>query len=267
MTTARESNPSPGWPPPKAAEGRTPPRVSIVIPTVNEGEALDQTLRALSRLHPSPWELIVVDGHSEDETVAAAKLRGAKVLTVPIRRRAYQLHVGAQASQGEVLAFVHADTSIPEDAVAVMTTTLEDPSVALAGFTSVMVDDQGGVQRFTSWHNAVKTYYAPMFYRPWHGLFRGLRLLFGEQVMFCRRADYLRSGGFDPGMEIMEEADLCLKLNRFGRVRQLPERVYSSDRRVARVGVVRANLMFIVIALGWAVGISPRWLRRIFERM
>lgn len=250
-----------------AARHDEQPRVSIVIPTVNESETLEQTLKVLSSLQPSPWELIVVDGHSEDATVATAQRYGAKVLVAPIRRRAYQLHVGAQAARGDVLAFVHADTVLRKDALAVMATTLRDPEVALAGFSSVMVNDEGAVQRFTTWHNAVKTYYAPMLYRPWHGLFRGLRLLFGDQVMFCRRADYQRCGGFDPAMEIMEEADLCLKLNRFGRVHQLPERVYSSDRRVARVGAFRANLMFFAIALGWAVGISPRRLRRVFERM
>ncbi|MGB7709703.1 MAG: glycosyltransferase, partial [Microcoleus sp.] len=45
-------------------------RVSIIIPTLNEATCLERTLRQLSILNPPAWEVLVVDGGSQDETVA-----------------------------------------------------------------------------------------------------------------------------------------------------------------------------------------------------
>jgi hypothetical protein len=44
---------------------------------------------------------------------------------------------------------------------------------------------------------------------------------------------------------IMEEADLCLKMNRIGRIKQIRNKVYTSDRRVAKWGVIKSNAVFI----------------------
>lgn len=240
--------------------------VSIVIPVYNEAHRLNEVFASLAVLDPPALEVIVVDGQSTDRSVAVAREHGARVISAPERRRSLQLDLGARAARGEIVAFLHADTKVPWDALATMRQTLAEPEVALAAFTSIMWNGER-VQRFTTWHNWAKTYYAPMLYRPFRGLFHGLRLLFGDQVMFCRRRDYEECGGFDPTMEIMEEADLCLKLNRLGRIRQLGARVYSSDRRVTRAGALRANLLFIYIALGWALGLSRERLRTIFDRM
>lgn len=52
-----------------------------------------------------------------------------------------------------------------------------------------------------------------------HPFARGVRLLFGDHAMFFRRTDFLAVGGCNPGMTAMEEADLCAKLGRLGRIR------------------------------------------------
>ncbi|MGF1466656.1 MAG: TIGR04283 family arsenosugar biosynthesis glycosyltransferase [Sandaracinaceae bacterium] len=236
----------------------------MVIPTVNEEASLPGTLACLRGLDPPPLEVIVVDGGSADATARIAARWGARVVEVRPPGRARQLDAGARRATGSILCFLHADTVVPPHAMRTIGRTLEDPTVALAGFTSIMRGERG-VQRVTSFHNWIKTYYAPMLYRPFAGLFRGLRLLFGDQVMFCRRGDYLAVGGFDPEAPIMEEADLCLRLNRLGRIRQLSERVYSSDRRVAKWGVLRANLLYLTVALGWGVGYPKERLRMLYE--
>lgn len=241
------------------------PTVSIIIPTLNEADSLTATLERIIELQPAPAETLVVDGASEDETLKVARRLATRVFESSVRRRSYQLDLGARQARGDILAFVHADTLLPVDAIDHMRQTLATPEVTLGGFTSIMRGTR--VQRVTTAHNWIKTYYAPLLYRPFAVIFRGLRLLFGDQVMFCRRSDYLAVGGFDPAMEVMEEADLCLKMNTRGRIRQIRPRVYTSDRRVARYGVVRSNLLFIAIALGWGYGASRDRLRRWFDGM
>ncbi len=47
--------------------------VSIIIPTLNESKTLARTLRQLTVLDPPAKEVIVVDGGSQDDTVAIAQ--------------------------------------------------------------------------------------------------------------------------------------------------------------------------------------------------
>lgn len=236
--------------------------VSIIIPTLNEASCLGRTLAQLSILNPAPCEVLVVDGGSDDETIAIAQAAGVNVLSCPQRGRSPQMNQGAEAATGDILCFLHADTYVPDDLVAVIEATLADKTVAGGGFISLMAGAQT-TRWGVSLHNYLKTYYAPLLFRP-HLFFRGLRLLFGDQVMFCRRADFWACGGFD-NLPILEEADLCLKLVRRGRIRQVNRIVQSSDRRVAHWGAPKATAIYLYIGLLWGLGVSPTYLKKFYE--
>lgn len=239
-------------------------RVSIIIPTLNEAASLGRTLRCLSVLTPPAWEVLVIDGGSQDETVEIAKTVGAKVVVSEQGGRSIQMNRGAEVATGDVLCFLHADTLIPDDAIAVIVKTLADPTIACGGFISLMTGPET-TRWSVSLHNYLKTYYAPLLFHPYLFWFKGLRLLFGDQVMFCRRADFQNGGGFDPALPIMEEADLCLKLIRCGRICQVNRVVQSSDRRVAKWGVWKATAIYAYIGFLWGIGVSATYLRRFYE--
>lgn len=246
-------------------------RVSIVIPTLNEAGCLGRTLRQLRLLDPPAWEVLVVDAGSEDETVSIAECVSEslapstqmRVIASEKRGRSAQMNQGAEVATGEILCFLHADTLVPDDLVAVINRTLADKGVACGGFISLMAGStttRWGV----SLHNYLKTYYAPLLFRP-HLFFRGLRLLFGDQVMFCRRDDFWKVGGFDSALPILEEADLCLKLVQLGQIRQVNRIVQSSDRRVARWGTLKATAIYLYIGFLWGLGVSPSYLKQFYD--
>ena len=54
-------------------------KISFVIPTLNEGKAIEGTLKCLLE-YGGPKEIIVSDGASKDDTVAIAKRYGAKAV-------------------------------------------------------------------------------------------------------------------------------------------------------------------------------------------
>jgi rSAM/selenodomain-associated transferase 2 len=238
-------------------------RISIIIPTLNEASCIGRTLRQLSILDPPAWEVLVVDGGSEDGTVAIAQAAGVQVLFCTERGRAIQMNQGAKAASGEVLCFIHADTWVPDDLVEIIERTLADPEVAGGGFVSLMAGSSK-TRWWMSLHNFLKTYYAPLLFRP-HLFFQGLRLLFGDQAIFCRRTDFWQCGGFDRTLAIMEEADFCLKLVRQGRIRQVNRIVQSSDRRVARWGFWQATAIYLYVGFLWGFGISPTYLKRLYR--
>lgn len=239
--------------------------LSVIIPTLNEAKALPATLDVLAGLDPAPIEVIIADAGSEDKTVEIASAAGATVLSDLPKGRAGQMNAGVAAASGDRLCFLHADTIIPKDFVTLVDEVLSDPKTALAGFISIM-KGAGGVRRVTTAHNFIKTWYAPLFFRP-VSFVRGCRLLFGDQVMICRREDFEAVGGWDADQFIMEEADLCLRMVRGGRgrVRQVPRKVWSSDRRVAEWGFWRANLTYIYVGMMWGFGAKSAHLDKHYE--
>lgn len=237
--------------------------VSLIIPTFKEAAYLDRTLDIVAHLDPPPLETIVVDGGSQDETLAVAASFSVQVLRSPARGRAVQMNAGARQARGDILVFLHADTQLPFDAIAVIQRTLSDKKVACGGFISLMAGAET-----TRWgislHNALKTYYTAFLFRP-ICFWQGLRILFGDQVMFCRRADFLDCGGFDTSLPIMEDAALCMQLLPYGRIVQVNRVVQSSDRRVAAWGAWKATGIYLTVGCLWAVGVPARWLKAWYD--
>jgi glycosyltransferase involved in cell wall biosynthesis len=163
-----------------------------------------------------------------------------QILRLNRRGRAVQMNAGAALARAPLLAFLHADTQPPLDLVAAARRWfLDRRNVALGFVPSIEVDEERMERRRTtaadgageidertknrrshllvaqSAHNTIKTLFYPALLRPLSFL-RGLRLLFGDQVIVVRRADLERVGGFDERYRIMEDADLCLRLHKAG---------------------------------------------------
>jgi len=226
--------------------------IALVIPMLNEAAALPRILRCLGALHPAPAEIIAVDGGSTDGSAAIAAAGGLRVIHAP-RGRGAQINAGVAAASAPLVCVLHADTILPDDAMAVIEATMADARLALAGFLPLLCGPDR-VRWGTSLHNWAKTYYGPLLFRP-HLFVRGLRLLFGDHAMFFRRADFLAAGGCDTSLPIMEDADLCLRLHRLGRIRLVNRVVMTSDRRITAWGPLRANLIYLRVSVSWAVGL------------
>jgi glycosyltransferase involved in cell wall biosynthesis len=86
------------------------PRISVVVPTLNEARNLPYVF---SRLPADVHEVIVVDGHSVDNTIAVARQLRPDVRVVQQTRRGKgnALACGFEAATGDVIAMVDADGS------------------------------------------------------------------------------------------------------------------------------------------------------------
>ena len=86
------------------------PRVSVVVPTLNEARNLPHVF---SRLPANVHEVIVVDGHSVDDTVAIARRLRPDVRIVRQTRRGKgnALACGFEAATGDIIAMIDADGS------------------------------------------------------------------------------------------------------------------------------------------------------------
>lgn len=235
--------------------------VAIVVPMLDEAPALPRLARCLAALDPRPAEIILVDGGSSDASVAVAQALGLTVITAP-KGRARQCNAGVAATTTPLVMVLHADTWIPDDAMAVVVATMADARTNLAGFTAILAGPRK-TRWVTSFHNWIKTWYAPALFRP-HLFLRGGRLLFGDHAMFFRRADFESIGGFDEAMAVMEEADLCVRMARLGRTRLVNRIVITSDRRIERWGEWKANWIYLKVGFRWGMGIKPKALGHLY---
>ena len=191
-------------------------------------------------------EVVLVDGGSTDATAAiAARSRQVRLLTSP-RGRARQMNAGARAAGGDVLLFLHADTLLPDGALAAVEATVGDPGV-IAGRFDVRFDNPRPVFRMIAWFMNQRS--------RWSGISTG------DQAIFVCREPFEALGGY-PEMPLMEDVELCRRFKRRGHMAALRLTVTTSARKWERAGAVRIILLMWALRLLYMAGVSPARLHR-----
>jgi rSAM/selenodomain-associated transferase 2 len=155
------------------------------------------------------------------------------------------MNTGAAAAHAEILLFVHADTRLPRAA-------LERVRHAI---------DQGQVWghfkvRLSGRRFAFRVIETLMNWRS-----RISRTATGDQAMFVRRDVFKMLGGF-ADIALMEDIELCGRLNWIGPPACLSERAVTSSRRWERRGIVRTVLLMWLLRLMYRLGVPPSRLAR-----
>ena len=88
-------------------------RISVVVPVKNEEEKIRDCLEAVFSQSFKPYEVILVDGHSDDGTVKRASEFPVNVFYEEYSTRAGACKVGVENAKGEFVAFTDVDC-IPE---------------------------------------------------------------------------------------------------------------------------------------------------------
>jgi len=96
-------------------------KISIIIPTLNEEEAISRTLSAIpdNQLNEMGYdvEVVVVDGGSGDRTRELAAIMGAKVVVEPKRGYGVPIRTGFRNSTGDIIAKADGDSTYPIEAL------------------------------------------------------------------------------------------------------------------------------------------------------
>ncbi len=231
------------------------PKISIIIPVLNEAATIQETLIRLQEA--SEVEVIVVDGGSRDETVAIAKCVG-KVLakSLPINvistaaGRARQMNAGAAAATGDILLFLHADTHLPIGFDILVRQALQNPGTIAGAFELRINAQLLGLRLIEKMVNMRS---------------RFLSMPYGDQAIFLKATLFHEIGGF-PEIPIMEDFEFMLRLRHQGRITLVPAPVLTSGRRWQKLGVVKTTLINQLIIACYFLGVSPEQLIRWYTR-
>jgi rSAM/selenodomain-associated transferase 2 len=222
-----------------------PPLISVIIPTLNEEGTLGPTLRRVQR-QAEPFETLVVDGGSEDETRALARSRGATVLQA-LKGRATQMNRGAEEATGSVFLFLHADTLLPPDGLSIIRNTIAAPNIS-SGIFRLQFDDPTPLLRFYAWCTRW----------PW------IRLCFGDRGQFVERSAFEAVGGF-PEWPLFEDLELAARLHQHGGFRILDTAVTTSARRFRRHGPLRQQLRNLYLWSHYMWGTDPERVAHLYH--
>jgi len=207
-------------------------KISVIIPTYNEESVIGSTLEDLSR-HHSPDEVIVVDGGSDDKTVESAR-KNARVIR-SAKGRARQLNEGARVASGSILLFLHADTLLPKDGIALIRNTIQKGS-------------QGGRFRLRFdkaefWLKVFSSYTRFHFFS------------YGDQGFFVTKSLFKQLEGFRENVPF-EDIDFYKRLSRQIKPLILKENVVTSARRFTASGSLRQKFVNIYLVGLYYLGID-----------
>ena len=220
-------------------------QLAIVVPVLNEAANIPALCAHLQRIAPSA-EVVLVDGGSTDDTVRLARACGMTVVSAS-RGRARQMNAGAQATQSPHLLFLHADTQLPEQALALVQDALQQHAW---GRFDVRIQGQATMLRVVA------------FFMNWRS--RLTAIATGDQAMFMTRQAYDKVQGF-PDQPLMEDIEMSSALKRISPPLCLRQQVLTSGRRWEQRGVWRTMVLMWRLRLAYWMGTPAEVLARAYR--
>ena len=168
--------------------------------------------------------------------------------------RARQMNAGAAAAQGSVLLFLHADTSLPPEALDLIQKSLADPDICGGAFALRIVPSGGlpgpGLRCIARAANLRS---------------KLTRAPYGDQAIFLRQDCFQALGGF-ADIPLMEDLEFMTRLRRSGRkIRLLDAGAATSARRWEAEGLLRCTGRNLLLRALYHLGVSPRRLARFYK--
>ena len=218
-------------------------KISVIIPTLNESAVLANTIGKIRQC--SPYEILVGDGGSADDTPDIARQSGARVIHSKTGR-ASQMNAAANEAVGDLLLFLHADTFLDPAGYRKMSKVMSHGNLVGGAFSFQLDSDKiflRVISRLATWRS------------------RYFNLVYGDQAIFVRKDIFRETGGYPP-LPICEDLDFFRILKKRGKVVILDEKAYTSPRRWLSEGAVFTTFCNIVIAALFLFGFPPKTLAR-----
>lgn len=221
--------------------------LSIIVPTLNEAQNLQQTLQPLQPLRGSELEIIVADGGSDDGTLELAQNWADQIIRAP-KGRAAQMNTGAKLANGSTLLFLHADAHL---SAATLQAVRHKTDRATWGRFDVELRSERFVFRIIEKMMNLRSCVT--------------NVATGDQAMFVNTEVFRQLGGF-PEIALMEDVALSKKLRAISRPLCVCQPVSVSVRYWEKNGVLTSVMRMWYIRAAYLLGVSPDTLKNLYYR-
>ena len=218
-------------------------KISIIIPTLEEAQGIEKSLSRACALNPH--EIIIADGGSQDDTVKTARNFTPNIIESEAGR-ALQMNTGAQIATGDILLFLHADSSISENGYSRIVEVMQDDET-VGGAFSLEIDSRAKSLQLISALATLRS--------------RKLNLVYGDQAFFVRKKVFQEMDGYAI-LPICEDLEFYQRLRKMGRVILLEEKATTSARRWQKEGILLTTLRNFLIATLFLMGFPPKLLSK-----
>ena len=182
------------------------PRITIVTPSYNQGQYIEETLRSvLLQAYPN-LEYLVIDGGSRDDTVEVLRRYSDQLhfwVSEPDRGQSHALNKGFSQGTGDIFAWVNSDDMLaPGALVAVAEAWRRHPGTLIAGRVS-WFEHTGLAEREHAQRN--------LAFEPMVAYWRGASE-FHQPGIFFPAELFRRVGGIDESFRYAMDYDLFCRL-------------------------------------------------------
>ena len=216
--------------------------ISVIVPTRNEEELLPRCLESVLS-EKEELELIVVDGNSSDGSIEVARSYTDQVLALKISDLAAQLNAGAGVAGGDILLFLHADSSIRPGVIAQLK---KISAKVVGGAFRMQLDDNRFFYRLLSLGGNLYCRFTGTY--------------FGDRGIFVRSSIFEQIGGFSP-LPIMADVEFSRRIKRYGKTVLLEGPVISSSRKFDREGALHTLYLITYALAAYRLGVSPEFIK------
>lgn len=227
-------------------------KITVIIPALNEEARIGAVVEAVKSRKSTDaniHEIIVADGGSSDETSREAMAAGASVICCRRKGRAVQMNEGAKYATGNVLYFLHADTTPPKNFDRSIERAIEDG--AGAGCFQLKFSNNHPLLRFYGWCTR----------------FRTTLVRFGDQSLFVTVDNFREVGGFDEDLIVMEDQKIVGKLKEITSFYLIDKAVKTSARKYEKNGVIRLQFIFGMIVILYYCGAKQDTLVHLYNSL
>jgi len=202
------------------------PRISVIIPVKNMAGKIEQCLKAVFAQSLPPYEVVIVDGRSTDDTAERAQKFPVKVVYQDYGAAGAARQLGVEQAEGEYLAFTDADC-IPDG---------DWLKNLIGGFGEGIIGVGGGIKNIGRgiWTNSINLAFAT-FLGSGRSVQGGASFSdrFVKSISGCnsmyRKSDLLQAGGFAPELSGADETELNARLLKSGRLRYIRDATVVHD--------------------------------------
>lgn len=226
-------------------------KFSIIVPVLNEQVRINSFLDKVNRQsYDGNFEIIIVDGDSLGGTINAVRDNSVICLTSP-RGRGRQMNNGAAKARGEILIFLHADTTLPDNALGKISRALQDKDY-VGGAFNLKIDSDRLFLKYISVRTSLRSH--------WN------RIPYGDQAIFIRKKYFEQIGRFKE-IPLMEDVDLMRRIKKDGKkIIILPDKVTTSARRWENDGALYTTMRNRILVGLFYLGVSPHKLAKYYWR-